>query len=59
MTTKQQFVEWFNKYYEDRNWKDDHNIDDERLAIVLKDFKYEVDGEMFDYYIEYITDASY
>ena len=59
MTTKQQFVEWFNKYYEDRSWKNNLNIYDEQLAIVLQDFHYEVDCEMFDYYIEDISDTSY
>lgn len=58
MTTKQEFVEWFNEYKKDRG-RDLHKLYDNNLAGILEDFKYEVDCEMFDYYIEGITDIRY
>lgn len=58
MTTKQQFVEWVNEYAKDRS-RDLHKLYDNYLASILEDFKYEVDGEMFDYYIEGISDIRY
>lgn len=58
MTTKQQFVEWLNEYAKDRS-RDLHNLYDNELASILEDFKYEVDCDMFDYYIEGITDIRY
>ena len=58
MTTKEQFIEWLNEYVKDRN-RDLHKLYNNYLASILEDFKYEVDGTMFDYYIEDISDTRY
>lgn len=58
MTTKQEFIEWFNEYKKDRS-RDLHKLYDNYLASILEDFKYEVDCSMFDYYIECISDIRY
>lgn len=58
MTTKQEFVDWLNEYAKDRS-RDYHKLYDHHLASILEDFKYDVDCEMFDYYIEGVSDIRY
>ena len=53
-TTREQFIERASKYLEERG-RALSNIYNERLSSILMDFKYEVNGGMFDYDIEDIT----
>lgn len=53
-TTREEFIERASKYLEERE-RDISKMYNERLSTILTDFKYEVDGTMFDYYIEDIT----